>query len=143
MAECGMYKPLSLDDAVNRSAEIFEMLMDAGVQVIRIGLHASENLSSSDTYFAGPNHPALGELVENEYYYKKIYNYLSDKNISDASVNVTVARGCLSKAIGQNRRNKLRLGSAFPSCRFLFRESADVNGYGVKVEIEERKNKCT
>lgn len=139
MAECEKYKPLELDDAVCRSAEIFEMLMDASVQVIRIGLCASENLSAPETYYAGPNHPALGELVENEYYYNKIYDQISDKDLNNSSVTVTVGGGCLSKAVGQNRRNRLRLGSAFPSCDFIFRESNDIKGYGVKVEIEERK----
>ena len=143
MAECGEYKPLEIDDAISRSAEIFEMLTDAGLQVIRIGLCASENLSAPETYFAGPNHPALGELVENEYYYKKIYKYLSDSKVNDARVIVSVKSGSLSKAIGQNRRNKVRLVSAFPSCDFVFKEDIDIEAYGIKVEIKERKNKCT
>lgn len=143
MAETGVYEPLALDEAIARSAEIFEMFVDAGVQVIRIGLCASENLSAPETYYAGPNHPALGELVENEFYFNKIYKYLSEKDPVNSSISITVNSGCLSKAIGQNRRNKLRLASAFPSCDFVFKGENEVKVYEVKVEIEERKNKCT
>ena len=143
MAECGLYNPLALDDAIKRSAEVFGIFLDAGVRVIRVGLCSSENLSSPETYYAGPNHPALGELVENEYYFNKIYKSISEKNPRDARIVICVGVGCLSKAIGQNRRNKHRLVSAFPSCDIVFKEARDVEGYGFKVEIEERKNKCT
>ena len=143
MAECGIYHPLSLEDAIKRSAEIFEMFIDAGIQVIRIGLCASENLSAPETYYKGPNHPALGELVENEYYFNKMYKYISESNPKNARIIVSVNTGCLSKAIGQNRRNKLRLASAFPTCDIVFKESNVVTRHGIKVEIEERKNKCT
>ena len=71
MTRLGEYKPLSLDEATERSARVFDRFVKAGVKVIRIGLCSGENLSSDKTYFAGPNHPALGELVLNNYYYNK------------------------------------------------------------------------
>ena len=72
MARRGEYTPLSLTDAVVRSATVMKRFVEAGVEVIRVGLCSSENLSQDTTYFAGPNHPALGELVENELYYEII-----------------------------------------------------------------------
>lgn len=138
MVSSGIYKPLSLEEAIERSATVLSVFREAGVDVIRIGLCASENLSSPDSYFAGPNHPALGELVENEYYYKIISEKLRKmKLIADQKIIITVPSGSLSKAIGQNKRNKLRLMSEFgiyPS----FRESDEVDVKHVEVICEER-----
>ena len=77
MAESGIYEPLSTDDAIVRSAAVLEKFLEAGIDVIRIGLCASENLRAEDTYYAGPNHSALGELVINQVYYRKIYREAS------------------------------------------------------------------
>ena len=44
MSEYGNYIPITLSEATERSAIILEMLLDSGVDVIRIGLCASENL---------------------------------------------------------------------------------------------------
>lgn len=136
MANCGVYTPLSLTEAVERSATVLEIFDKAGVDVIRIGLAASENLSSPETYFAGPNHAALGELIENELYYRKIRKLLADREISgEKTINIYVRRGSLSKAVGQKKSNKLRLSVEYPHVRFRFMESADILGYGVLVDI--------
>ena len=58
-------------------AKVMKCYIKNGVNVIRIGLHSSENLVSDSTYFAGPNHPALGELCENEIYLSLIEEELN------------------------------------------------------------------
>ena len=143
MAESGLYTPLSVQDAIVRSARVLEKFIDSGIDVIRIGLCASENLASPDTYYGGPNHPALGELVENEYYFNKIYKQISDSGKDIEKVYIYIAKGALSKAIGQKRKNKLRLKSFLPSTEFIFIEDSNIEGYGIRIEIEERKDKCT
>lgn len=136
MVESGEYSPLSLSDAIARSAAVLELFDRAAVPVIRIGLSASENLSSPETYYAGPNHAALGELIENELYYNKIKNILATYNLEGKNnINIYASRGSLSKAVGQKRRNKLRLMEEYPSFDIVFREADDLSGYGVRVEI--------
>lgn len=61
MAKRGEYIPLSLEEAVERSAKCFRIFYENGVKVLRIGLHSSENLKNAPL---GANHPALGELVK-------------------------------------------------------------------------------
>ncbi|MBQ8689980.1 MAG: radical SAM protein [Clostridia bacterium] len=140
MTENGSYVPLSLDDAILRSARALKIFKDAGIPVIRIGLCASDNLSAPDTYFAGPNHSALGELVENEFYYELIKEKIEKADvIGPQSVTVFGSRGSLSKMIGQKRKNKLRLIDDFPLISFSFAESADVEEYDVRLQYEERK----
>ena len=143
MARSGEYIPLDLDDAIARSAEVFKLFCDAKINVVRIGLCASENLSGEDTYFAGPNHPALGELVLGETYYMSIKNQLETlKPAKDKKVIVHVAKGQLSKAIGQKKKNRLRLLSDFDIDDIRFVESDELDGYDVIVETEERTYKC-
>ena len=142
MASCGAYTPITERDAIERSAKVFAIFRECGVDVIRIGLCSSDNLSNEESYYAGPNHPALGELVLGEYYYLEIKKKLSAEPNRVADVIVSVAVGELSKAIGHKKINKQRLFEDFPSYRIRFCESKDLNVYDVSVDFEERKDKC-
>ena len=141
MAESGMYEPLSTDDAIVRSAAVLEKFLEAGIDVIRIGLCASENLSAEDTYYSGPNHSALGELVINQVYYRKIYREASLMGLrADDHLVVCVSRASLSKAVGQKKRNKLLLEETLGIRHVKFMESDEVSGYDVLLYTEEGEN---
>lgn len=128
------YVPLSLEEAIDRSVTAYEILLDSGLDVIRVGLCASENLVSHDIYFAGPNHPAIGELVMSRVFYRKFSRYLSHININNKVVTITVARGSLSRAIGQKKYNKIRLTNEFGLSDIVFREDNNLSGYEFKLE---------
>ncbi len=141
MTKKQIYEPLTEAEAVKRTAEVLRIFAENNVKVIRIGLCASEKLTSTDSYFAGPNHPALGELCENRVFYSIIREKLKAlKMNSGAVINVRVPRGALSKAIGQNKKNKQSLISEFSLSDILFLEDKSLSGY--VAECEERKNKC-
>ncbi len=139
MAMSGNYTPLSVDDAVLRSAEVVKLFRASGLRVIRIGLQASEGLSSSDTYFAGPNHPSLGELVENKIYLDKILRELEGYTLdSDTKVYINVPSGDLSKAVGQKKQNKNYLMKKFNLKDLLF--STDESLGRGEIFLEVRKD---
>lgn len=138
-----IYKPLTVEDAVKRSASVLMKFIENGIEVIRIGLCASENLGAEDTYVAGPNHPALGELVENQIYYNVIKKELLALSLkSNECVTVAVAPGALSKAIGQNKKNKIQLIEEFSLKKLSFVEDDNICVYSVKAERNERNDKC-
>lgn len=142
MAFDGDYEPLSLEDAVERSAKVLEIFLDSGVDVIRIGLCSSENLTDNEKYYAGPNHPALGEMVENAVYYNKIVNRLDTKaSYKGTTIYVYVAKGCLSKAIGQRKSNIVKLIRNFNFDDVKIKEDEKLLPY--ELHIEERKRECT
>lgn len=144
MTESGVYTPLTLDEAVNRTANVLIKLRGAGIEVIRVGLCATENLESDKTYFAGPNHPALGELVENEVYYRLIKNEISKiPDTAGKELTVFVAKGEMSKAVGQKRKNKIRLVKEFGLYDVRFLEDGTLYPNTVRVLRKERKDKCT
>ena len=109
LAEEGHYQPLSLEEAVIRSASVLPVFVSRGVEILRIGLCASEGLTSCEKVLGGPNHPALGELVWNEYYYQQMDKLLSQKGWHGQDVTLTVPRGMISKVVGQKRCNLEKL----------------------------------
>lgn len=136
MAASGKYMPLSMEETIVRSAAVMKRFIDSGVEVIRIGLCASENLSDEATYFAGPNHPALGELVENEIYYMLIRDKLRQLKVcKDSRVRIFVPNGSLSKAIGQKKKNKIRLTDEFSFSDVNFFEARELSEYSCRIEI--------
>lgn len=139
----GDYAPLELEEAICRSAKILKLFLASNVEVIRIGLCSSENLISSDTYVAGPNHVAIGELVENKIYYDLIKEKIGAISFDkEDALKINVARGCLSKAIGHKKKNKFLLAKTYMIENIVFEESNDLDEYMVSIVVE-RKRKCT
>jgi len=142
MAKVGVYRPLPLDEAVSRTADALEILRAEGVKVIRIGLCASESLSDPSSYFAGPNHAAIGELVVGELYFREVDKRIFAEGYSDGEITVLCPKGNLSKVIGQRKKNKLRLAERYPSLTFKFREDEGVEDGRVAIQYKERKTRC-
>jgi histone acetyltransferase (RNA polymerase elongator complex component) len=109
MTTCGKYHPLTVAEAVERSAAVLGIFEEANVPCIRIGLCASEDLISTEQVLAGPNHPALGELIWNEYYYQRLKKAALAQELSGTSAELWVEERLTSKIIGQRRCNLLRL----------------------------------
>lgn len=113
MAKCGNYTPLSIENAVERSAKVYKVFRENKVKVLRIGLQATEDLADIEKVYAGANHPALGELVIGEYFYNKLLSDIPTiKKLTDGKK----SRLCIycnykdaSKIAGQNKKNKERL----------------------------------
>ena len=105
----GCYTALSLEEAIVRGADALEALADGGVYALRIGLCASEGLSRGDAV-AGAYHPALGELIRSEVYYRKIKRIVQEVGRA-GTFRIGVSPSALSQAIGQHKSNLLRLAS--------------------------------
>lgn len=63
MLTAGQYAPLNQDEAVMRTAAMYRILVDAGINVIRVGLKSSDLISDNSTN-SGTFHPAFRQLVE-------------------------------------------------------------------------------
>ncbi|MBQ7688883.1 MAG: radical SAM protein [Clostridia bacterium] len=97
----GDYTPPSLEDSVSLCAALLQLVENAGVRVIRLGLHAGAE--GTLRFVAGPYHPAFRELCEGEIYRFAIGEQL--RKLPKGQVLVTVAPGDVSKAAGHGRRN--------------------------------------
>ena len=133
--ESGVYTPLSTDEAVYRSKEVAKIFLKNDVTIIRIGLHASENLVSEDTYYAGPNHSALGELVYGEIYYDVLDAALDGicREINNEIITVKVPVGATSKIIGQKKKNVVRLKDKYGFLSLKIEEDGSLSEYKIKI----------
>lgn len=97
--QSGEYTPYTLNTAVNICADLLDMFENAGVNVIKCGLHSSVDVESD--LLGGLYHPAFRELCESERFFKLMREFLG----SDKSAHFTVNPKDLSKALGQKRSN--------------------------------------
>ena len=137
----GDYIPLSVDDAVERTFAVYKILKASGVEIIRIGLCSAENLSSEDTYYAGPNHPAIGELVENREYLDKILFLLENQGIENGKgliLYIYVGHGCVSKAAGHNKKNKAYIKEKFDFSDVKIIEKDSLCDFEISVRTERK-----
>lgn len=140
MAEEGSYKPLTVDEAVERSAAVLGVFADNGVEVIRIGLCEAEGLHNDSGIYAGAFHPAFGELCISEYYFHKFEKALA--GIKSGKFTIYVPKGSLSKAVGQHKKNKLRLKTLYPDTHLSFAEDGSLSKYDFKILNENGEEQC-
>ena len=116
MVKAGEYKPLTIDEAIWRSKEMLKVLNASGVNVIRIGLKASDLISGDGKFTGTTFHPAFRQLVEGEIAREEIEKQLASliKNgeLSSAVPGSKIKILCsthpssLSNLIGNGGRNK-------------------------------------
>ena len=128
------YQPLSLDEAVERTKNALDVFDRYGVPCIRVGLCASENLADASKAIAGATHSAIGELAMNELYLERICAALDEADIRGGRVTVYVARGATSKAVGQNKKNKVKICQKYELESLKVLEKNDILGYNIMID---------
>lgn len=100
----GNYKPWTLEMAVDVGEKWVGTFKYYDIDVIRMGLQATDNLDYKKDLIAGPYHPAYGEMVESRLYLKQIMNGLENiKGIKDLTIMFNPKEH--SKIVGQKRVN--------------------------------------
>ena len=105
MAQHGEYAPLSVKEAVERTAPVLQIFRARALPCIRVGLCATESLTSPETVYAGPNHPALGEMILGECLYQKVKEKVLQSGLAGKEIVLEVPPRELSATIGQHRCN--------------------------------------
>lgn len=101
----GTYVPQTLEEAVERAKAVLNVFRECDIPVIRLGLHAGEDLREEGAVLAGPFHPAFGELVESRIWRDKIVEELRRYPQRPEVLELTVPADQISKAIGHKRCN--------------------------------------
>ena len=102
----GEYETLPFDRVVDICSEMLLSFENAGIKVLKCGLHASEFVERD--MVGGYYHPAFRELCETEIYRKEINSTLfcTDKDKTEhRKVVIAVNSACISKALGHRRSN--------------------------------------
>ena len=115
MLKRGIYKPYSLEEAVDICKELYILYNKANIQVIRMGLQPTEAIREGGDIVEGPFHPSFRELVEGKLYIDKIKEGLG------------VAKDGIVK-INPNDISKL-----YANKKIYFKKLLE-QGYNIKVE---------
>lgn len=99
----GRYLPNGVKESVDICAEIVPMFKENGIKVIRLGLHASDDIEKD--MLAGGYHESLGELVASKIMLKKVLEYPPDNYV------VYINERSRSKMAGNKRANLTELSS--------------------------------
>lgn len=102
MYEQGLYRPLSLQEAVNQCKDILYLFETNNITVLRVGLHPTEGFISGTDYLAGPFHVAFKELVQTEIW----HDLLKKAEIPSENIIITVPESQLNAAVGHKGKNK-------------------------------------
>ncbi len=111
------YKPLSLEDAVDWTSQLLPIFEEAGVKVIRVGLHPSEGLIDGDELVDGPFHQSFKELVLSKIWKDKLCPILNQDLKNNIEIHINPKE--LNYAIGYGSSNKKMLHSKFSSVKFV------------------------
>lgn len=109
------YEPLSLNEAVLWTKEIYRIFETANINIIRVGLHPSEELTNSKSLIDGPYHPSFRELVLSSLWKDRFEERFEFKR--NKSIIIYVAPTELNYAIGYNSSNKTFLEQKFEAVK--------------------------
>lgn len=130
----GQYQPLSIEEAVQRSADIYSYFIENEVNVLRIGLHPSDELDGGDCV-AGPYHHNFAEMVFGEVWRRKfakiqgqgkhliLYTHSSQR----------------TNAIGYQAANRKKLLDSFQQVDFLCDDSLSPADFRYKISDESKQ----
>lgn len=107
------YKALSLDEAVDWTAEIYKIISQTSIKILRVGLHPSEALINGTELLAGPFHVSFKELVLTKIWQEKF------EKLPINTKTILVNPKEINYAIGYNSKNKQLLQKKFPYLKFI------------------------
>lgn len=107
------YEPLSTVRAVDICKELYAMFSKKKIEVIRIGLQNTDEISDpkeeKSQVVAGPYHPAFRQLVESGLWYDSIVNRIKKLNVKVKEVEVTINPIDINNVVGHKRENITKL----------------------------------
>ncbi|AUN15337.1 radical SAM protein [[Clostridium] sordellii] len=98
------YNPFSLEESIDIVKKVLVLFYINNVNVIRVGLQATEDIAIGKEVLAGPYHPAYRELVESKMYGDYI-EYLIKKYNAKKNIDVLVNKKNVSRILGNKKSN--------------------------------------
>ena len=115
----GSYIPLSEEEAVFRTKEMYKILDKAGINIIRVGLKSSDLITPEGLIGGGNFHPAFRQLVEGEIAREIIEEKLTFLHAGDIEVFSNPAS--FSNMVGNAGRNKKYFSEKYPKLNISYK----------------------
>ncbi|MCI0945313.1 radical SAM protein [Clostridioides difficile] len=104
LMEQNKYNPFTLEESVNIVKKVLVLFYVNNINVIRVGLQATDDIQIGKAVLAGPYHPAFRELVEADMIKDYLeFVILQNKNIKQMLVKANKKN--ISKIIGNKKTN--------------------------------------
>lgn len=136
--EKGDYVPLTVTQAVERCKKIVELFNSKHIQVIRMGLQNTEEISDptqeSSQVVAGPFHPAFRQLVETSMWYDSILKEIKKINTKVIQVKIIANSENINNIIGHKKENVLKLKEIY-NLDVIVEASEEIKPGKFKLEI--------
>ena len=101
----GEFVPKDVDETAHLCAKLIVMFENAGIKVIRVGLHSGGDVESG--FAGGAYHPALREICESRIYFNRAASQL--EGMSKGRYILGVNSKEVSKMTGQKKENLIKL----------------------------------
>lgn len=101
----GLYKPLSLDEAIEISSRLYMIYSYKKIPVIRIGLQPTENINEKKDVVAGPFHPSIRQLVETNIHKIYLEELINKYGLKD-KIKIHISNREISIIAGNKKANK-------------------------------------
>ena len=133
----GEYIPLTVEEAVCRMKRVLAVFDREKIPCLRAGLCESGNLHDPSSYFAGPNHPAIGELARSALMCDRMEAAISvlDTAVEGQRLCFFVPPGKASVAAGQHRSNIRFLLDKYGIKSIKIIENPALIGYNIEIDI--------
>lgn len=128
MYQRGEYSPLTTDEAVAITKEMYRILDDAGINIIRVGLKSTDLITEGGEIRGHTFHPAFRQLVEGELAKEQLEEQLTEL-LQGAAKSPEVherfefrsSGNSFSNMVGNSRRNKNYFAEKYPDLRIKYK----------------------
>ncbi len=115
----GEYTPLPPEETIRITKDMYLLLTNAGINVIRIGLKSTD-LIKENGEIAGGYHPAFRQLVESEIAKDQMEAQLQPLLPDVAEINFCSSGTSFSNMVGNRKSNRIYFEKKYPHVRFTF-----------------------
>lgn len=137
----GDYEPLSVEEAVEISSIILILFEKNNINVIRLGLQATDNIQMGKDVLAGPFHPAFRQLVESKIYRQILDGKLGniEGELKDQELIVYANNSIISNIVGQKASNKAYFIDKYKLKKIRFKARENQAKEIVNLEYRDKK----
>lgn len=149
MYERGEYVPLTREEAVRITKEMYEILDEAGITIMRVGLKSTDIIGDGGAVNGGTYHPAFRQLVEGSIARDRIEPLLEEIEGSAGAqggrlkVDVFTAPSWYSNAVGNRSVNRRYFEERFPKLDIKFRpdETLEPGRFRAEAKPDESRSR--
>jgi histone acetyltransferase (RNA polymerase elongator complex component) len=142
MYKNNLFNPLTVDEAVEICKKLYIIFTKHNINIIRIGLQATEEINVGKDIVAGPFHPSFRELVEASIL-NNMMGYIIKNNFNDSEkIIIEISNRDISKLYAGKKKFFINKINEHPTKNITIQQSADVQEELYYSEMTKNKLLC-